>query len=215
MKVLIVDDHILFRDGLVSLLTSRPKYQVVGEAGTVSEAVQKAVQLKPDLVLMDYNMPDGTGLDATQAILAVLPNCKIIFLTVEGNDENLFEAMRSGAQGYVLKNVTVSYLLSSLEALERDEFAISPAMTTSLVKEFSKSPTNHPTAVQSGRNDSLSPREIEILGELSKGLTNQEIADKLFLSENTVKHHVHSILTKLELKNRHAAADYARRRGLS
>jgi len=213
MKVLIVDDHILFRDGLVCLLTNRPKYQVVGEAGSVKEAVQKASQLKTDLILMDFNLPDGSGLEATQAILAGLPNCKILFLTVEEDDENLFDALRSGAKGYVLKNVTVASLLSSLEALERDEVALSPAMTTRLVKEFSKS--SRPAAVETNqRNDTLSPREMDILRELAKGYSNQEIAKSLFLSENTVKHHIHSILTKLKLKNRHAAAEYARQRGI-
>lgn len=213
MKVLIVDDHILFRDGLVSLLSGQPKYQVVGEAGSVSEAVQKASQLKPDLILMDYNLPDGTGLEATRAILALQPDCKIIFLTVEGTDESLFEALRSGAKGYVLKNVTVAYLLSSLEAMERDEIAISPAMTTQLVKEFSRT-TPQPTIPKTPIVEPLSPREIDILRELSKGLTNQEIAERLFLSENTVKHHIHSILSKLGLKNRHAAAEYARQHGI-
>jgi DNA-binding NarL/FixJ family response regulator len=209
MKVLIVDDHVLFREGLVSVLSSRPEYQVVGEAGTVSEAIQKACLLKPDIILMDFHLSDGTGLEATQAILAELPECKILFLTIEEDERVFFDALRYGAKGFVPKNISVTSLLNSLESMQRGEAAISRAMTTRLVEEFSHTAAAvEPKALE--RDGSLSPRETDILRELAKGYTNQEIAHQLFLSENTVKHHIHSILTKLELKDRYTAANYAR-----
>ena len=212
MKILIVDDHILFRDGLVSLLKSNPKYEIIGEAGTVKHAIEQAVRLNPDLILMDFHLPDGDGVEATQAILAQNPHCKIVFLTVSEDDENLFNAIRSGASGYILKNIPVEKLLVTLDNLERGEIAISGALASRVIKEFARSPLQaHSTPDESPR---LSRREIEIVRELARGSSNQEIAKKLYLSENTVKHHVHSILSKLELSDRREAARYAQDHGM-
>lgn len=205
-SILVVDDHVLFRDGLISLFTSTPDFQVIGQAGSVSEGIEKALYHKPDIILMDFSLPDGTGLDATKAILEELPNCKIIFLTVFETDENLLTAIRLGAKGYMLKNVSSSSLISSLQALAQGEIAMSRKMM-SRVLEFSRKtplpPTNNLIA-------KLSPREIDVLCEIQEGASNLEIAQKLYLAENTVKHHIHSILEKLGVENRRQAAEIAK-----
>jgi two-component system NarL family response regulator len=210
MKILIVDDHILFREGLVSLLKKQPDFQVIGEAGTVDEAIQLAIARSPDVILMDFSLPDGTGLDATQAILAHLPKTKIVFLTVHETDDRLFSAVRSGAKGYLLKNIPVTTLLASLRALDAGEMAISPSMSTRIIEEYAQNPS-YPSHNGPPVNTSLTTREIEILSLISKGSTNREIAQKLVISENTVKNHIHNILEKLGLKNRREALQYARR----
>lgn len=205
-SILVVDDHVLFRDGLISLFTSTPDFKVIGQAGSVSEGIEKALYHKPDIILMDFSLPDGTGLDATKAILEELPNCKIIFLTVFETDENLLTAIRLGAKGYMLKNVSSSSLISSLQALAQGEIAMSRKMM-SRVLEFSRKtplpPTNNLIA-------KLSPREIDVLCEIQEGASNLEIAQKLYLAENTVKHHIHSILEKLGVENRRQAAEIAK-----
>lgn len=213
MRVLIVDDHILFREGLAGLLRSQPDMEVIGECGTVQEAIETALQLKPHVILMDFSLPDGTGLDATRALLPALPETQIIFLTVHDNDERLIAAMRTGAKGYLLKNLSVNKLLASLRALERGEAAISRTMMARILEEFaqstpSASPSPSPLV-------GLTSREIEVLQELADGITNQEIATRLFISENTVKNHIHNILEKLNLHNRREAIDFARKYGLA
>ena len=212
MKVLIVDDHALFREGLVSLLNSQPDIMVIGEAGCVDEAIAMARELEPDLVLMDFGLPDGTGLDATQAILAERPETKIVFLTVHEQDDRLFAAIRSGAKGYLLKNVPVSKLLDYLRGVERGEAAISRAMTSQILEEFVRGgAARDPGPDELG---GLTSRELEVLRELGTGASNQEIADRLVIAENTVKVHVRNVLAKLDLRNRREAASYARRHGL-
>ena len=205
-SVLIVDDHVLFRDGLVSLFKSTPDFRVLDQAGTVKEGVEKAFYYKPDIILMDFSLPDGTGLDATSVILEELPGCKIIFLTVFETDENLLAAIRLGAKGYMLKNVSSSSLISSLRALAQGEIAMSRKMM-SRVLEFSRT---MPSPQSTELIAKLSPREIDILCELQDGVSNMEIAQKLYLSENTVKHHIHSILEKLDVENRRQAGEIAR-----
>ena len=176
-------------------------------AGSVFEGSEMAVLHKPDIILMDFSLPDGTGLDATRAILPRLPDCKIVFLTVYETDENLFAALRRGAKGYMLKNVSSTDLLSSLRALDRGEMAVSRKMMTTVMDEFS-----HTRSLDSGNEKlltKLSPREMEILQEIEAGATNLEIAEHLFLSVNTVKHHIRNILSKLDLKNRRQAGSLA------
>lgn len=209
-KLLIIDDHVLFRDGLVSLFQSTPDFQVVDQAGTVREGVEKAFHHKPEIILMDFSLPDGTGLDATRAILNEFPDCKIIFLTVFETDENLLMAIRLGAKGYMLKNISSASLIASLRALAQGEIAMSRKMM-SRVLEFSRSTALPPTHDLVAR---LSPREVEILAELQDGISNLEIAQKLYLSENTVKHHIHSILEKLGVENRRQAGEIARQIGM-
>lgn len=213
MRILIVDDHILFREGLAGLLRSQSDMDVVGECGTVQEAVDSSLRLKPDVVLMDFSLPDGTGLDATTAILPQLPQTQVIFLTVHDNDERLIAAMRAGAKGYLLKNLSVTKLLASLRALERGEAAISRAMMARVLEEFAHGAPS--SQADPSPLISLTTREVEVLQELSDGITNQEIAVRLYISENTVKNHIHNILEKLSLTNRREAIDFARKHGLS
>lgn len=212
MKIMVVDDHLLFRDGLVGLFKNRPDYTVVGEAGTVREAVEKANLLMPEIILMDITLPDGTGLDAARAILANHPDCKIVFLTVNDDDEILVEAIQSGAKGYILKNISVASLFANLQALKNGEMAVSRALSFKIIEGLLK--IRPPERTKDSRLAVLSQREVEILAEIAGGATNEEIAIRLVLSINTVKHHVHSIFTKLGLENRQEAARFARSVGM-
>jgi len=209
MKIIIVDDHILFREGLAAIIRSESDFEIIGQAGSVQEAIELVRVLKPDMVLMDFGLPDGTGADATQAILAEYPGCKVVFLTMSEEDEDLFAAIRSGAKGYLLKNMRPSKLVSSLKSVERGESALSRTMTLRLMEELARS-----KVVTRAAEPTLTRRELEVLRELAAGLSNQEIAERLFISENTVKYHVHSILDKLSLSDRRDAALYAREHGL-
>ncbi len=212
MKLLIIDDHVLFREGLVSLISRQPDMQVVGEGGSVSETIELARKLHPDLILLDFNLPDGTGLDATRVILTEMPGTRIIFLTIFDEDERLFSAIRLGARGYLLKNIPVARLLASLRGVDKGEPAISPDMVGRLLGEYARTVS----APQSAPNplSQLSARELDVLGELSTGATNQQIAEKLFISENTVRNHVHKILEKLNIKSRRQAVVLAKQQGL-
>ncbi len=205
-RLLIVDDHLLFREGLASLFHSTPDFEVVGEAGSVKEAVELACLHKPDIILMDFSLPDGTGLDATESILAEVPGCRIIFLTVYETDENIATALYLGARGYMLKNVSSSALLAGLRALDQEEIVMSRKMMSRALR-FSHSARYDP---HKGLAEKLSPREVDILLELQNESSNSEIAQRLFLSENTVKHHIRSILDKLGVSNRHEAGLLAR-----
>jgi two-component system NarL family response regulator len=209
MKIIIVDDHILFREGLAAIISSESDIEIIGQAGDVREATELVKTLQPDLILMDFGLPDGTGADATRAILAVHPDCKVVFLTMSEEDEDLFAAIRSGAKGYLLKNMRPSKLISSLRAVQRGESALSRAMTLRLMQELARTREPFPVA-----EPTLTRRELEVLRELAAGYSNQQIAEHLFISENTVKYHVHSILEKLQLTDRRDAAAYAREHGL-
>lgn len=212
MKILIVDDHVLFREGLVSILQPRPDFDVVGEAGSVKEAVEMARQLKPDMILMDWMLPDGDGAQASQEILADFPECKIVFLTIYEADEKLFSAIRSGAKGYMLKNIPSAKLVRALLDVDAGRPALSRDMTARLMEEFSQTSTTEKSHHDS--LEKLSPREMDVLKELIKGASNREIAFTLFISENTVKHHIHHILKKIGVENRRQAAIYAQKHGL-
>lgn len=209
-SILVIDDHVLFRDGLISLFQSTTDFKVVDQAGTVSEGVEKAFHHRPDIILMDFSLPDGTGLDATQIILDEIPECKIVFLTVFETDENLLRAIHLGAKGYMLKNISSSSLLSSLRALAKGEIAMSRKMMSRVV-EYSRAMPPHQNRDLLAK---LSPREVDILSALQNGASNAQIAQQLFLSENTVKHHIHSILEKLGVENRRQAGALARQIGL-
>ena len=212
IRILLVDDHALFREGLKSLLNSQPGFKVVGQAGSVDEAIEMTRKLNPNVILMDFGLPDGTGLDATQAILLNQPAAKIVFLTVHEEDDRLFEAIRCGAKGYLLKNVPVPKLLSFLHGLDRGEAAISRAMASRVLNEFARI---GPASIGDSPSYLLTTRELEVLQELATGATNRQIAERLIITENTVKNHVSNILTKLKLRNRREAANFARRRRLT
>jgi|WetSurMetagenome_2_1015567.scaffolds.fasta_scaffold280141_2 DNA-binding NarL/FixJ family response regulator len=200
--IMVVDDHILFREGLTSLLRSIPDFEVVGSAGSVHEAISLARVLSPEIILMDFAMPDGTGIDATKAILAELPHCQVVFLTMYEADDKLFEALRSGARGYLPKNTPSPELADSLRSLSSGEMALSRQLMNRVVEEFSRTRHREPDERAFSK---LSARELDVLRELEGGASNQEIAQKLFLSENTVKHHIRSILEKLQVPNRRQA----------
>lgn len=204
MKIVIVDDHILFREGLMAIIHPEPDIEVVGMAGTVQEAIELVRAVKPDIVLMDFSLPDGNGAEATRMILREYPECKIVFLTMSEEDEDLFEAVRSGAKGYLLKNMQPGKLVVALRSVQKGESALSRSMTTRLMEELSR--TKKPEYPQDA---TLTHREVDVLRALASGLSNQEIAERLYISENTVKYHVHSMLAKLGLGNRKELASYA------
>jgi DNA-binding NarL/FixJ family response regulator len=207
-----VDDHVLFREGLAGLINAQPDLKVVGEAGSVAESIAMARAVQPDLILMDFSLPDGTGLEATVAILAERPETEIVFLTFHEDDERLFAGIRAGARGYLLKNVSTAKLLAYVRGVKSGEAALTPQMTSRILDEFARLQTlsRPPTEVPS----ELTDRELDVLRELAVGASNREIAGRLFISENTVKNHVRSILSKLSLQNRREAARFARERGL-
>jgi len=210
-KILIVDDHILFREGLASLIDGQPDFTVIGEAGSVAKTVELVRTLDPDIVLMDFSLPDGTGADATRIILEEKPEICIVFITVHESDEFLMQAVRSGARGYLLKNLPVEKLLDSLRGLDREEAAISRKMTSQLLKALSR----RDEEVRYGHQEAeqLTAREIEVLQEVATGATNQEIAERLCISVNTVRNHVHNMLRKLSLENRRELAHFAAEKG--
>jgi DNA-binding NarL/FixJ family response regulator len=213
IRLIIVDDHALFREGLASIIRLEPDIEVAGLAGSVQEAVDIVRSLKPDLVLMDYSLPDGTGADATRLVLDEHPDCKIIFLTMSDSDENLFAAIRSGAKGYLVKNMSPSKLVTTIRSVQQGESALSRSMTLRLMEELSR--TKEPERLGDASLAKLTRRELDVLRELTTGKTNKEIANRLYLSENTVKYHVHSILEKLNLSNRRAAANFAKEHGIT
>ena len=212
IRVLVVDDHLLFRRGVLTALASRPHIEVVGEAGDGREAVELARQTHPDVILMDIAMPAYDGLEATRRIKRELPHAKIIMLTVSEDDEALFEAIRAGADGYLLKDLKVNQLFDAIESVMRGEVPLSGAITAKILRELQRSASTHSTP--QGLIESLSEREIEILTLVGQGLSNKEIAERLFISESTVKNHLRTILDKLHLRNRIQAAIYAARIGL-
>ena len=213
IKIIIVDDHILFREGLAAIIRQEADIQVVGLVGTVQEAVDNARLLKPDIILMDFNLPDGTGVEATQKILLDCPDCKIVFMTMSERDEDLLAAIRSGAVGYLLKNLTPSKLVDDLRAVQQGESALSRSMTLTAMKELSR--TKDPEHIGDQALGRLTRREKEVMAEIATGKSNQEISQQLFISENTVKYHVHAILKKLDLNDRKEAARFARQHGIS
>ncbi|HEX5720504.1 MAG TPA: response regulator transcription factor, partial [Thermoanaerobaculia bacterium] len=194
MNILIADDHALFRDSLRSLLEARG-LTVVGEARNGREAVELARKLKPEVVLMDLSMPEMDGLAATRLISADLPEVKVVVLTASDEDAKLFEAIKSGAQGYLLKNLESGEFFTLLEGINRGEPALTPSLARKLLQEFAKP---IPSQSQPQGPDALTERELEVLELLVQGITsNRKLAKHLGVSENTVKFHVRNILDKL------------------
>jgi len=212
MRVLLVDDYTLFRDALVSLLETQPDLKVVGQAESMSDAIALAKKLLPDLALINMTLPDGTGVDATRAILAEKPETKIVVFTRSTEDDQLFEAIRAGAIGYLSKDVSAAELIKTLQGVMRGEAGISGTTARRILDEFARLPPIHEDDVATLMT--LTTREIEVLRELANGASNQLIARRLEISENTVKHHVSTMLSKLHFRNRREAADYARRHDL-
>ncbi|MBT3315815.1 MAG: response regulator transcription factor [Anaerolineae bacterium] len=213
MRVLVVDDHSLFRDGVVSLLRAAGM-KIVGEAGDGKAAVQEALRLKPDLVLLDIHMPEGGGLTALKQIRSQLPETKVVMLTVSENNDNLIEAITSGAHGYLLKSLNAKGFLASLEGLQRGEAAMTRTMMAQLLGAVSNQANPEEVREKNQKFDLLTEREIELLQVLSQGFSNKAIAQQLHISENTVKYHMKKIMQKTNLQNRTEVAAYAVRNGL-
>ena len=214
MRLIIADDHPLFRDGLRSLLEARG-VEVVGEASNGREAVDQARHLKPDVVLMDLNMPEMNGLDATRLLTAQQPETRVVILTASEDDADLFEAIKSGAQGFILKNLDSAEFFRLLEGVARGEPALTPALARRLLGEFARPAPPPQTPADDDGPQTLTEREREVLELLVQGVTtNRELAERLVVSENTVKYHLRNILDKLHVQNRAQVVAYAMRHGL-
>lgn len=210
MRVLLVDDHALFRAGLASLLQASG-LDVVGQASDGEEAIAKATELHPDLIFMDITMPRRNGLEATRAIKTLLPETTIVMLTVSDDEADLFEAIKSGAEGYLLKNLHEKEFTEFLLRLERGEALMSQGLAQKLLAEFARLKT---AESREQLPQQLSDREQEVLRLVASGATNREVAEALFISENTVAFHMKNILTKLHLRNRAEVTRWAVEHGL-
>jgi DNA-binding NarL/FixJ family response regulator len=212
IRVLLADDHPLFRNGIASLLATRD-YAVVGQAGTGAEAVRLAAELRPDLVLMDIRMPGLNGLAATRLIQASQPETRIVILTVSEDDADLFEAVKSGAAGYLPKSLEAEPFFALLAAVLRGEAGLTPDLAQKILREFARPGAGSSPAPAPAGGD-LTPRERDVLALVGQGATNAEIAAHLVVSENTVKFHMKNILQKLHARNRAEVVAFAHRTGL-
>ncbi|NHC13030.1 response regulator [Motilibacter deserti] len=213
IRVLVVDDHALFRRGLEMVLAQEDDIEVVGEAGDGGEAVKLAAELAPDIVLMDVRMPRRGGIDACTAIRDVVPSAEIIMLTISDEEADLYEAIKAGAKGYLLKDVSIEEVASSIRKVHSGQSLISPAMASKLLTEFASmiKRSDEREQVPAPR---LTERELQVLKLVARGLNNRDIAKELYISENTVKNHVRNILEKLQLHSRMEAVVYAVREKL-
>lgn len=211
-KVILADDQVLFREGIAQLLASQEDMRVVAEAGDGRQAVDLALSHRPDLVLMDIRMPHMDGLEATRQIKEALPDTKVIILTVSETDDDLFEAIKAGADGYLLKNLKAARLFAQLRGVLQGEAALSPYLATRVLQEFARQRRPDEGAAQRG---GLTDREKEVLQLVVEGCSNREIGLSLSIAESTVKRHLHNILEKLQMQNRVQAAAYAVRSGLA
>ena len=213
IRVVIVDDHALFRRGLDLVLSEEPDIKVVGEAADGIEAVHRAEEMAPDVVVMDVRMPRSTGIEAARRIRERLPDTKVIMLTVSDSEEDLYAAVKAGASGYLLKEISIEELADAVRAVARGHSLISPSMASKLLTEFNalvqQAEERHRSFLPS-----LTERELDVLKLVAKGLSNREISEELYISENTVKNHVRNILEKLHLHSRMEAVVYAMREKL-
>ena len=211
IRVLICDDHALFRRGLVMVLESEPGIEVVAEAEDGEEAVRKAGDAAPDVILMDVRMPKMSGIEATRAIAEAVPTAKILMLTVSDEEEDLYEAVKAGATGYLLKEISIEEVANAIRAVMTGQSLISPSMASKLLSEFNNLAK---AAQQKVLAPKLTDRELQVLKLVAQGMSNREVAEQLFISENTVKNHVRNILEKLHLHSRMEAVVYAVREKL-
>lgn len=223
MKVLLVDDHPLFLEGLQNLLKSRA-IEVIGTAQDGLEALAQTRRLHPDVVLMDIHMPRCNGIEATRLIKQEMPHVQIVMLTMSADDQHLFEAIKGGASGYLLKSLNADQFFELLSGLARGEAAMTRDLAAKILTEFanqSRPPAATPTsaaptnAATEESPDPITDRQIEVLQRIVQGQTNQEIADDLFITERTVKYHISEILQKLHLRNRAQMVAYALRTGIA
>jgi two-component system NarL family response regulator len=209
LRIVVADDHALFRTGLIHILEREPDFDVVGEAVDGQDAIARARDLQPDLLLLDIRMPVLDGIAALPEIRSAAPACHIIMLTQSDSDEHLYQAIKAGASGYLLKEIAPEEIAEAIRQVASGEAVISPAMSSTLLRQFAALVAREQPSA--GR---LSARELEVLGLLCDGLANRDIATALFISENTVRNHVRNILEKLGLTSRMQAVAYAMREGL-
>lgn len=209
-KILIVDDHAIFRQGLISVLKEYAEFEIVGQASNGVEAVAKASELQPDVIIMDICMPGGDGVEATTAIQQSLPQVNVLILTVSEEENDLFNAIKAGAKGYLLKSVSLQELIDSIRLVASGEAIIAPSMAVRLLIEFRQAEIDRANKELS----ELTEREKEVLQLITNGSSNKEIAARLYISETTVKAHLRSILEKLHVRNRAQAAAMAMAKGL-
>jgi DNA-binding NarL/FixJ family response regulator len=214
IRVLLVDDQALFREGLETLLSIHKDIQVVGQAANGQEAVDLAIKLRPNVILMDMQMPVLNGSGATRRVTQSLPDCRVIALTTFDDKETIFDALRSGAVGYLLKDVGSAQLADSIRRTARGESILDPSVAAKVVAEFSRVSSLMGATRSEVLAEPLSEREIEVLRLLMLGLSNQEIADRLFISAGTAKTHIHNLSGKLNVRNRTEAVMRARELGL-
>ncbi len=221
VRVLVVDDQQLMRDGITSLLSIQEGIEVVGAAANGQEAIEQALALRPDVILMDVRMPVLDGVAATAAIRLQLPGCQVLMLTTFADDEYVLEALRAGATGYLLKDMPARDLAQAIQAAHRRIYQLDPAVASRLVASLTgparppaqvSAPTSAPAGAAKGPD--LTEREVEVLRLIAQGATNREIAERLVISEGTVKNHISHILGRLGLRDRTQAAIYAREYGL-
>ena len=213
LRVIIVDDHALFRRGLEMVLENEKDIEVVGEATDGQQAVDKTSELMPDVVLMDVRMPRRSGIEATQRIKELMPHVKIVVLTNSDEEADLYEAIKAGASGYLLKEISSEEVADAIRSVVQGHSRISPAMASKLLTEF-QAMSKRTDDRQPLAPPKLTERELQILRLVAKGLGNRDIAQQLFISENTVKNHIRNILEKLQLHSRMEAVIYAVREKL-
>jgi len=214
IRILLADDQALFREGLHTLLSLQADLEVVGEAGNGAEALQLAAAARPDVILMDVQMPVLDGVAATRRLHAEQPACRVILLTTFDDDEYVFEGLRAGAVGYLLKDAPSARLVEAIQAAARGESFLQTSVTAKLLAEFNRLSQHQPSSPSPGLPEALSEREIEILRLMADGASNKDIATRLFLAEGTVKNHVTNIFAKLGVSGRLHAANRARELGL-
>lgn len=212
IKILIADNREIFREGLVKLLQDQSHIEVVYQCGSGAEAIEKAKEIEPDIILMDIDMPDQDGIEAVKYINESVPNIKVAMLTDCEDEEKLFSAIKAGARGYLLKDIAVDRLIKSIDLVVEGEVIVSPPMADKLLNEFT-SMKDEIDAKKTESENELSDREVEILKLVAGGATNKEIAESLVIAENTVKVHVRNVLEKLHLRNKQQAAAYAMKQG--
>ena len=211
--ILIVDDQALFREGLRTLLSVQPEFEVRGEAANGQEALRQAVLLRPNIILMDLRMPVMDGVTATQRLKEIMPQSKVIVLTTFDDDDLVFDGLRAGAVGYLLKDVSSEKLFEAIRAASRGEYFMLPSITAKVMAEFARLSRQAPIQAEA-LAEPLSPREMEVLRLVATGASNRQIADALVIAEGTVKNHLTNILGKLSAKDRMQAVIRAREAGV-
>ena len=214
IRVLLADDQALFREGLETLLSLHKDIQVVGQASNGQDAVDQALKLRPDVILMDMQMPILNGIGATRRLKQSLPECRVIMLTTFNDNETIFEALRAGAVGYLLKDVGSAQLAESIRRTARGDSILDPSVAAKVVAEFSRVSSLVPATSSEVLPEPLSEREVELLRLIASGLSNKEIGETLFITEGTVKNHITHILGKLGARDRTQAALRAKELGL-